>query len=259
MSRDANDQGAVYRPETLEAVETGDGSRTLYDPERDAHFSSLHGARTESRHIFLEGTRLVEKSETWRVLELGFGAGINFRETAKQFSESDAERLRYHAVDYAPVRPEDLPFRRGAFVETVRRALGSVSVEGRERSTVEVSEGAVALALHPIRWCELALDSFAADALFYDPFDPKREPDSWTAECFRTARDHLAPAGILGTYSAASDVKRAMFAADLSVATAPGPGPKREITFAARSEEPLQSIPDAELLSRSRYLDSSDD
>jgi len=259
MSRDADDRGAIYRPEALEAVETRDGSRTLYDPERDAHFSSLHGARTEARHIFLEGTGLVETSGTWRVLELGFGAGINFRETAECWSQSDADRLLYHAVDYAPVRPADLPFGRGLFVDTVYRALEEVSVRAGEQEAVWISNGGVDLTLHPTRWCDLSLESFEADALFYDPFDPKREPDSWTTACFRTARSHLARSGILGTYSAASDVKRAMFEADLSVASASGPGPKREITFAARSEKPLREIRGAELLSRSRYLGSSDE
>lgn len=245
-----------FRPQSIEIVETRDGSRTLYDRERDVHYSSLHGAKDESRHIFVEGTGIAGHSGSWRILELGFGAGINFVETCRRFlDENPPGSLVYHSVDYAPVSASDVSFHDGPLGELVRDVLGRA--DARNRSTVEraARDGRIRLHLHPIDWRSLALEDFRADAIYYDPFGPKDEPNSWTPECFRIARRHIREEGVLGTYSAASGVKRAMFRAGFSVASAPGPGPKREITFASLDEKTLEQW---ELLDRGRYLDDGD-
>ncbi len=248
-----------YRPDQLDVVETRDGSHTLFDHERDVHYSSLHGAVDESRHIFVHGTGLNDRPPPWRVLELGFGAGINFVQTLRAFRErfepGETARLDYRAVDYAPVAAEVVDFHDGEAGEMVREALGQIDPETPRAVRVEDRTARVQLTVHPTDWRTLELADFRADALFYDPFGPKREPDSWTTECFEVARAHLRPDARLGTYSAATRVKRAMFEADLAVATADGPGPKHEITFAARHSETLEPY---ELLDRRDYLDRDD-
>jgi tRNA U34 5-methylaminomethyl-2-thiouridine-forming methyltransferase MnmC len=245
-----------YRPDEIETVETRDGSRTLFDPERDVHYSSLHGAVDESRHIFIRGTGLIDRSPPWRVLELGFGAGINFVQTLRAFRERQEDgELEYHAVDYAPVSPGDVAFHEGEAGEMVRRALEDIDPEAPEPVRVDDETGRVTLTVHPTAWCELDLGDFRADAIFFDPFGPKNEPNSWRTDCFEVARRHLQPDAMLGTYSAATDVKRAMFEAHLAVASADGPGPKHEITFAARHPEVLA---DYQQLDRDDYLDGDD-
>ena len=235
-----------YRPEDVEVVETGDGSATLFDREREVHYSSLHGAIDESRHIFIDGTGLTDRPPPWRVLELGFGAGINFVQAVRALDERhDEARLSYRAVDYAPVSPDLLDFHEGPAGRMVREALGAIDPDTPSAVRVEDETGRIELHLHPIDWIDLDLEGFRADAVFFDPFGPKSEPDSWRAECFEVARRHMTTDALLGTYSAAGRVKRAMADAGLEVASAGGPGPKREITFAARAREPLS---DYELL-----------
>jgi len=242
-----------YRPDDIEVVETRDGSSTLFDRERDVHYSSLHGAVDESRHIFVRGTDLADRPPPWRVLELGFGAGINFVQTVRALDE-DA-RLTYRAVDYAPVSPDLLEFHVGEAGEMVRSALDQIEPEAPAPVRVEDVTGHIELHVHPIEWRSLDLPDFRADAVFYDPFGPESEPDSWRRPCFEVAREHMRGDALLGTYSAATRVKRAMFAAGLAVATADGPGPKREITFAARDPDALS---DYELLERRDYLEDDD-
>lgn len=241
----------LYRPDSLRLVETGDGSRTLFDPERDVHYSSTHGAADESRHVFVEGTELLEAEPPHRVLELGFGAGINFVQSVRALDERSG-RLVYHTVDYAPVPASDADFHGdqagGLVVEALRRA------ETGAPQTITVGDDSLdaELHLHVTRWRDLELSFPAVDSVYFDPFGPKSEPESWDRECFEVAREAMHEEAILGTYSAASDVKRAMFRAGLAVASAPGPGPKREITFAARRAERLR---DRDLLDRNDYVD----
>ena len=56
---------------------TSDGSHTLYAPEIDEHYHSIHGAIQESSHVFINnGIHSLFGSEI-RVLEVGFGTGLN--------------------------------------------------------------------------------------------------------------------------------------------------------------------------------------
>lgn len=244
----------VYRPENVDIIETGDGSHTLWDRDRDVRYRSTHGARQESRHVFVEGTGLVERATPWRVLELGFGAGVNFHETVAALQERHPEgRLVYHSVDRAPVAADRLTFHEGEAGDMARRALQRIDLEVPQTVVVTGFEGRVELHLHPMEWEQLdAVDiDRPADAVYFDPFGPRNEADSWSDACFDVARRHMTDHALLGTYSAASGVKRSMFRAGLAVATAPGPGKKREITFASPSTSALDRY---ELLDRDRYL-----
>lgn len=246
----------VYRPDQVEVVETGDGSHTLFDRERDVHYSSLHGAVDESRHIFVEGTGLSDRQPPWHVLELGFGAGINFVETCRALrSHTEMGKLIYHAVDYAPVSPESVEFHEMTDGSLVTRVLAAVDLERPTTVEVASSDERIELHLHPQSWLKLDLPDFRADAVYYDPFGPKSEPDSWTSACFEVAKRHMRAEALLGTYSAATRVKRAMFEAGFSVASASGPGPKREITFASRDPKNLSAY---DILNRADYLDHAD-
>ena len=52
---------------------TSDGSYTLYVPELDEHYHSIHGAVQESEHVFIKyGIQTLCKSNI-RVLEDGLG------------------------------------------------------------------------------------------------------------------------------------------------------------------------------------------
>lgn len=233
-------------PRSLELVETSDGSRTLYDPARDVHYRSVHGARSESDYVFLSATRILERESPWRILELGFGAAVNATGIYRRAAERPDVRVNYHAVDYRPVTPSDISFHDDEAGEFARRALRRAHDSQESRTCVEGLDGRMNLTLHTLPWLEIDLGDFQADAVFYDPFGPRSEPDSWTVECFEIARRYLADHGVLATYSAATRVKEAIAAAGLCVATYPGPGRKREMTLASPTRQPLSH---AELLS----------
>jgi tRNA U34 5-methylaminomethyl-2-thiouridine-forming methyltransferase MnmC len=243
----------------IKIIETQDGSKTLYDASRDVPYRTKRGAQTESRFIFVDGSGITEKPAPWRVLELGFGAGVNFVQTALACLEHDDARLEYHSVDCAPVAPELLAFHLGEVGELARQALQHVQNRkevGESDDLVQVSgfDGRIVLNLYPKAWLEFDEPALSAEAVYFDPFGPRTEPDSWTNECFEVAARHLSDTGVLATYSAATHVKRAIFKAGLWAATANGPGRKREITFAAKHAETLEAREGFELLSRDRYV-----
>lgn len=237
--------------------ETADGSKTLYDGERDIHYRSHHGAVSESRHVFLKGTGLLEVGGPWSVAELGFGAAVNFTQTVEAFrANENASTLVYHSVDWRVVPPGHLQFHGGEGGDLARRAAAMVhDGSGREKVVVRSEDGLIELHLHPSAWSEAELGEFSAGAFFHDPFAKNVNPEGWTAECFAWVRSVMEEEGRLATYSAATAVKRAMFEGGLWVASAPGPGRKREMTVASPSLESLQGVKGLTILDRLRYVE----
>ena len=235
--------------------QTGDGSMTLYDRQRDIHYRSWHGARSEARHVFLGSTGLLERHGEWRVGELGFGAAVNFVETVQAFRQTDhARRLVYHSVDWRPVTSEHLAFHDGAAGQLARRAVSQFHRHRQRRVVVVSDDEAIELHLHAICWEDVELEGLGAHAFYHDPFSKRVNPQAWSAHSFVRARAAMDSRGRLATYSAATSVKRAMFEAGFFVATASGPGRKREMTVASPSREALESF---ELLDRQRYIGES--
>ncbi|MCK5461894.1 MAG: SAM-dependent methyltransferase, partial [Bacteroidales bacterium] len=60
-----------------EIVTTEDGSHSIYVQALDEHYHSVHGAFTESQHVFIEAGLNQLKNSHIRILEMGFGTGLN--------------------------------------------------------------------------------------------------------------------------------------------------------------------------------------
>jgi tRNA U34 5-methylaminomethyl-2-thiouridine-forming methyltransferase MnmC len=63
-------------------IETSDGSHTIYVPELDEHYHSIHGAVQESSFIFIRNGFDVSEADPVNILEIGFGTGLNALLTA---------------------------------------------------------------------------------------------------------------------------------------------------------------------------------
>ncbi|NBY40844.1 MAG: SAM-dependent methyltransferase, partial [Flavobacteriia bacterium] len=59
-------------------TKTADGSFTLYVPEIDEHYHSIHGALQEAEHVFIQnGVDSFKHQKVVHVLELGLGTALN--------------------------------------------------------------------------------------------------------------------------------------------------------------------------------------
>ncbi|MCS7082867.1 MAG: MnmC family methyltransferase [Bacteroidota bacterium] len=246
-------------------LQTGDGSWTLYEPERGLCFRSRFGACTEARHVFLRGTRLERYAPPWRVLELGLGAGMNFLVTAEAFLQRySGGLLEYHAIERSPVSPELIEALRyrerlehPELVEVLCEALARARRHpDRCPQVVLGAQGRVCLYLYPVDWRQAPVPKLAAQAVYHDPFDLKSNPECWTRACFAWLAHRMAPMGILATYGAATAARRAMLRARLIIARLPGVLRKREMTVAAHRAEALAGY---FILPYSRFFRSCED
>jgi tRNA U34 5-methylaminomethyl-2-thiouridine-forming methyltransferase MnmC len=204
-----------------ERIETPDGSVTYRNTEVGATYRSVHGAESESRYVFLEGTGLPDRPGPWRVLELGFGTGLNFSTTVRAAAEKGVE-LEYVSLEPAPLPPDHW------LVDPQWHDLNPGQ---------PLRLGTVTLTVVPDLWQDYCPPQGHFHACFHDPFGPAISPECWTADCFRWSYGALACDGVLATFGAASATRWAMKEAGFLVARLPGAKPKREMTIASKSAE----------------------
>lgn len=204
-------------------ITTGDGSHTYLHPEHGASYRSTRGAHTESRHIFLEGTRLRLQPTPWKVLELGFGSGLNFTSAAELAQELKAE------LHYTSLEPEPMERKLWLIDEHWQNAIWRVPL----------SIGSITLRLEPNRWQDYKPKENYYSAIFHDPFAPAQNPDCGGVEVFSWAAKALCPEGVLATYGASTAARQNMSAAGLCVGVLPGACGKREMTVAAKQQEAI--------------------
>ena len=222
---------------------TADGFDTLYSPAYNQTYHSKHGALTEARHVFLEGTGVAERLAQGlptRVLEVGFGTGLNFLLTAHRAAASQAP-LHYVALENDVLSADVLArlnhgARLGALalhdaLLTWQRTLPSTPPSGLHRHQFTST---LLLDLIVGDATEAPLPDQAFDAVYLDAFSPDANPTLWTKTFLARLFDALRPGGKLATYSAKGSVRRNLEAAGFRTDKLPGPPGKREMLVAVR-------------------------
>lgn len=188
------------------AVPTADGSLSVFSERYGEWYSSRHGAARQSRTVFLEGSA-VHLHPAPRVLEVGFGLGLNFRTTLADVTGRGAA-LDYLAFEVFALPASDLASVAGDEAHPLWRALLDGWDAGRQAGQLSAQHGPHRLHLWFADITAAPLPPEWADAIYLDGFSPARNPEVWTPEFLARLAASLAPGGRLATYSAAGAVRR---------------------------------------------------
>ena len=94
----------------LKIIQTSDGSDTIYNSELNETYHSLHGSVNESNTVYIRnGLEYYIKKKSRKkikILEVGFGTGLNFLLT-HIFLEKRKEKILYHTLEPFPL-PNDI-------------------------------------------------------------------------------------------------------------------------------------------------------
>lgn len=228
---------------------TRDGSATLYSARYAQTYASEHGALKEARSVFLAGSSVGERlkdGETVRVLEVGFGTGLNFFVTAAACLQNPAAVLHYTALEHTLL---DAPTVRGLAYEALVGGVVSDYLRWRETlvepSGVQVFEsGRVRLELLVGEASAQAFPAETFHAVYHDAFSPEVNPELWTEDFLGKLVAALQPGGTLVSYCVQGAVRRRLGALGLDVAKRPGPeGGKREVLAAHKPARPSARKP----------------
>jgi tRNA U34 5-methylaminomethyl-2-thiouridine-forming methyltransferase MnmC len=210
-----------------ELILTEDGSHTLFVPEMNEHYHSIHGAIQESQYIFINCGFDGCKADPLYILEIGFGTGLNAFLTAIKAS-SGTRAVHYNTIENYPL-PQELT-----------ASLNYHSIMGEEfRELFEM--------IHSSPWnmeakiCNnfilnkiegdvtSSIPAGEYDLIYFDAFGPDKQPEMWTMDVFERIAASTKENGIFVTYSAKGEVKRNLKSCGFNVTLLPGPPGKRQI------------------------------
>lgn len=214
-------------------IKTEDGSHTIYVPELEEHYHSVHGAIQESDHVFIKNGLAYCKSDPVNILEVGFGTGLNVLLTAVH--NQGCQRIIY----YTAIEKYPLP---GDMVRMLNYP-DFLSSEARDIFTrIHMSDWETMNSISPNLFLKkIKLDMIndpvegKFNLIYFDAFGPDKQPEMWTSEIIQKIAGASCNDALFVTYSAKGELKRNLRACGFNVYILPGPPGKRHITRAVRT------------------------
>lgn len=217
-------------------------SERFQDIYRSRGGADLSGL-AQARHVFLGGCALLAQDGSpaawagatdWRVLETGFGLGLNFLATWQAWLEDPArpERLHYVGVEAWPPDAADL-LRSVAhlpMLQPLAERLAAVwhgLLPGWHRFEFEGGRLRLTLCVGEVRAALREL-AFAADSVFLDGFDPAQNPEMWDVHTLKAVARLCRPGTRAATWTVARAVREHLTQVGFVVEKAPGLPPKRD-------------------------------
>ncbi|MBT3418235.1 MAG: tRNA (5-methylaminomethyl-2-thiouridine)(34)-methyltransferase MnmD [Flavobacteriales bacterium] len=210
-----------------ELIITKDGSHSLFVPELNENYHSVHGAIEEALHVFIKNGIHSHPKQNINILEIGFGTGLNTLLTLENKKEVT---VNYTALEPYPVS-EKIYSKLNFF--TMRNLDGETFLKLHTsdwEKEIEISGGFTFFK------SEKRLQNFTTkkkfDIIYFDAFSPETQAEMWTEEVFKKCFNLLNKDGFLVTYCAKGVVKRTLKSIGYEVETLDGPTGKREMTRA---------------------------
>ena len=216
---------------------TNDGSNTLFSETFGETYHSIFGAKAESEHIFIQSElrKWTEQQESEtnkpiRILEFGFGTGLNAFLTAKQTNQ----KIEYVTIEKFPIEKDiwsNLNFcEQSTDNKTLFRKLHKA--KWGEKTTITPT---FFIEKHQCDFLNFNFLPNNFDIVYFDAFSPEKQPELWTEDLFQKIFVSMKKNGILTTYCAKGIVRRTMQKVGFKVERIPGPiGGKREILRAKK-------------------------
>lgn len=217
----------------VEIITTGDGSHSLFLKSLNETYHSHHGAMQESLYVFIRhGFDYIQEKKAGdiRILEIGFGTGLNAWLTLKA-NALHCRQVTYTSIEAFPL--SDDVWRQLNYAEHGEEQMFMRLHETDWDKPVMLSEG---FTLHKMH-ADLQILSFndrVFDLIYFDAFAPNKQPEMWTIEILKKVTNALSTDGVFVTYCAKGQLKRDLKSLGLAVDTLPGPPGKKEMTRALR-------------------------
>ena len=213
-----------------ELIITKDGSHSLFVPDLNETYHSVHGSISEAIHVFINSGLLSHPKKNINILEIGFGTGLNTLLTLENIKN---RKIHYTSLEPYPISSE------------IYNKLNFHTVTNSNSETF--------LKLHTSDWEEKVfisenftlyktqkkIQNFISekkfDIIYFDAFSPEKQTEMWTTEVFEKCFDLLNKDGFLVTYCAKGIFRRTLKSVGFEVISLDGPPGKRQMTRANKS------------------------
>ncbi|MEM6892247.1 MAG: tRNA (5-methylaminomethyl-2-thiouridine)(34)-methyltransferase MnmD [Bacteroidota bacterium] len=218
-------------------IVTADGSKTIQIEDWNEQYHSIHGAVQEAYHVFIKSGfwHVQTKEQPLRILEMGFGTGLNALITLYEAQIRDVP-VEYVGIERFPVSLEE------ALQLEYTEMLQWFEYESVYRKMHEISWETVHQLTPNFGLMKCQQDFFEVNQsslfnlVYFDAFGARVQPELWTVALFEKMYKALKLDGVLVTYSAKGSVRRALQEVGFVVERLPGPPGKREMLRATKKE-----------------------
>jgi tRNA U34 5-methylaminomethyl-2-thiouridine-forming methyltransferase MnmC len=208
-------------------IKTRDGSDTIFVPELNEHYHSIHGAVQESTFIFINNGFDFCKADPLNIFEVGFGTGLNTLLSALE-SIGGTREVNYTSIEKYPIGQNiieslNYPDLTGKDGKEIFNHIHSSpwNIEVKICKNFNLTKIAGDFTTTPL--------SGMYDLIYFDAFGPDKQPEMWTVEMFSGIASITSKNGVFVTYSAKGEVKRKLRSCGFDVKLLPGPPGKRQI------------------------------
>jgi tRNA U34 5-methylaminomethyl-2-thiouridine-forming methyltransferase MnmC len=213
---------------------TEDGSHSLFVPELDEQYHSIHGAIQESNHVFIDaGFKLCSKANLV-VFEVGFGTGLNAFLTLLATKETK-QTVTYFGIERYPLVPEEYNFLN--FAAQINQEYAQEFQQLHVCDWGKLNFITPEFTLYKIK-SDFRNENIEKlplfDVIYFDAFAPNKQPDLWHETIYRKIYSHSNQGAILVTYCAKGIVRRELQQSGFSVERISGPPGKKEMLRAIK-------------------------
>jgi tRNA U34 5-methylaminomethyl-2-thiouridine-forming methyltransferase MnmC len=213
----------------MKKITSGDGSVTFFNETYGDIYHSTLGAAAEALVKYVKPAALEKRIQQpcIRILDVCFGLGYNTAAALDHLHELGYQGqievvcLENDIAILKEIGRIDAPFNSYPLIK--RLATQNEAIEGSVRLTLLVAD-----ARQSVKECGQDFD-----AVFFDPFSPKKQPDLWQTSFFADIRKMMKKGAILTTYSCARMVRDNLKAAGFLVSDGPKYGTRSPATLAA--------------------------
>ncbi|MBT7726570.1 MAG: tRNA (5-methylaminomethyl-2-thiouridine)(34)-methyltransferase MnmD [Flavobacteriales bacterium] len=213
-----------------ELIITKDGSHSLFVPDLNETYHSVHGSISEATHVFINSGLLSHRKKNINILEMGFGTGLNTLLTLKNIKH---RKIHYTSLEPYPISSEiynKLNF---------HTLINSDSDTFLELHTSNWEEEVFISENFTLYKTQKKIQNFISkkkfDIIYFDAFSPEKQTEMWTTEVFEKCFDLLNKDGFLVTYCAKGIFRRTLKSVGFEVISLDGPPGKRQMTRANKS------------------------
>lgn len=229
----------------MKFITSDDGSITAHSDAYQQTYHSRFGALTESRQVYLQNSGVQERLESGketRILEIGFGLGLNYLVTAA-CAQKTHTLMRYTGLENALLSPSDYHSLNYHKISEISKAsLGLyeyLRAVATDSDCEHTSGDFVFLKIIQADATQTSLRELYYHVIYLDAFSPETNPELWTEKFMRKLFFSLQSGGILVSYCVSGKVRRSLSAAGFTVNKKPGPKGKREVLIAAKPFSPF--------------------
>lgn len=214
-----------------------------YSNEFGDYYYSKSDGRLECDHVFINGNDLKSRfsgAKCFVIGELGFGTGLNFLETLRQFKQyaNNNAKLDFHSFEINPLSADTIQKALSIWPQLTDELSQLLAVWPNHFKNSHILQIDENITLHlnigDVN-ATLPEQNFLADAWYLDGFAPARNESMWSMDLMIEIANHTKEGGTFSSYTAAGWVRRNLMGAGFEVQKTKGFAGKRDMICGKKS------------------------